>query len=132
MAGRINALVVMPPERQNKLTSCLKRLVAQVRTALGCQEAAEVLRREPGVQVVLTGDSLNDGTWRDVLRFVQEVKPSTQVVVCPRLADERLWAQVLEAGAFDVLVEPYQDSEVLRIIDAAAALPSLQRVAAAT
>jgi hypothetical protein len=42
------------------------------------------------------------------------------------VADERLWAQVLEAGAFDILVEPYQVREVSRILDAAALpLPAL-------
>ncbi|MBI3698255.1 MAG: hypothetical protein HY238_25885, partial [Acidobacteria bacterium] len=42
-----------------------------------------------------------------------------------RVADERLWTQVLEAGGFDALVEPYQESEVRRILHAAAGYRSL-------
>ena len=123
MAGQLSALVVMPTERRGGLIPCLSRSTVEVRTASTCHEAAEVLRHDPTVRIVLTDLHLSDGTWVDVLRRAGGSPGSPRVVVCPRLADERLWAQVLEAGAFDILVEPYHEPEVARILDAAALPP---------
>jgi DNA-binding NtrC family response regulator len=129
MIHELTALVVMPSERRRLLVSCLNRLAARVRTASTCREAAEALKTEAGVRVVLTDVALPDGTWKDVLRRAAQGRSRAAVVLCPRLADEHLWTEVLEDGAFDVLVEPYQDSEVARILDAAG-LPQLPRMAA--
>jgi FixJ family two-component response regulator len=41
------------------------------------------------------------------------------VVVSARLADERLWSEVLWRGAYDVIVEPYEAEEVRRIVEGA-------------
>jgi DNA-binding NtrC family response regulator len=120
MAGQLSALVVMPSERRGGLIPCLTRSTVQVRTASTCHEAAEILRHDPTVRIVLTDIYLSDGTWVDILRRAGGALGSPRVVVCPRLADERLWAQLLEAGAFDILVEPYHEPEVARILDAAA------------
>jgi DNA-binding NtrC family response regulator len=65
--------------------------------------------------VVLTDCCLPDGTWRDVLALANSVCPEAQVVVTSRLADEHLWAEVLNHGAFDLLAQPLDDSEVLRV-----------------
>ena len=81
------------------------------------------------MRLVLTDLTLPDGSWFDVLSRVDDAKADAKVVVCARLADERLWSQVLEAGAYDMLVEPYQQDEVRRILDAAAA-PVQRSVAA--
>ena len=129
MAGQLSALVVMPSERRGGLIPCLTRSTVQVRTASTCHEAAAVLRHDPTVRIVLTDLYLSDGTWVDVLRRAGAAPGSPRVVVCPRLADERLWAQVLEEGAFDILVEPYHEPEVSRILDAATLpLPAIAAV----
>jgi hypothetical protein len=41
------------------------------------------------------------------------------MVVCSRLADEQLWAEVIQCGAFDLIPEPWDRNEVLRIIRSA-------------
>jgi len=64
----------------------------------------------PGV--VLCDRKLPDGDWKDVLHACQDVaKPPLFVVYCDG-ADERLWAEVLNQGGFDVLSRPLKDSEV--------------------
>jgi DNA-binding response OmpR family regulator len=40
-------------------------------------------------------------------------------IVTSRLADERLWAEALNFGAFDVLAKPFDRAEALRVIGAA-------------
>src|SRR5207302_11084855 len=75
---------------------------------------------EPKVQVVLTDTVLPDGDWRRVLEIVAHSCPNIEVVVSARLGDHRLWIDVLEQGAYDVLVEPYECEEVRRIVETAA------------
>ncbi|MBI3666749.1 MAG: response regulator [Acidobacteria bacterium] len=132
MAEPCTALLVMPQEKRSQLLVHLDCLDTNVLTASDCSEAAEMLRRRPDVRVVLTDLTLPDGSWCDVLNHVSELRKSAEVVVCTRLADERLWTQVLEAGAFDLLVEPFQAHEVARIVRAAMGPRSLRRLAAAS
>ena len=130
MQNEVTALIVMPKERRSRLLDHLSGV--NVRTASSCEEAAELLREDPEVRVVLTDLSLPDGSWFDVLNRVGDLNASAEVVVCARVADERLWTQVLEAGGFDVLVEPYQEREVKRILRAAATGRSSHHLAAAS
>lgn len=120
MSRPLTALVVMVSERSCVFVSCLTRLVTRVLTASTCSEADDLLRSEPAVGLVLTDLVLPDGSWCDVLSRARDLQPEAEVVVCARLADERLWTEVLDAGGFDVLAEPYQDLEVERIVARAA------------
>ena len=38
------------------------------------------------------------------------------LIVASRLADERLWAEALNLGAYDVLAKPFDSTEVTRIV----------------
>ena len=40
-------------------------------------------------------------------------------IVTSRLADERLWAEALNLGAWDVLAKPFEADEVIRIVSIA-------------
>ncbi len=69
--------------------------------------------------VILTEDSVEDGTWMDLLLLAQSVSPRSQVVVVSRIADERFWAEVLSMGGFDLLELPADRDEVIRVANAA-------------
>lgn len=127
MDGTRTVLVVMSPERSPDLIRSLSAVVPLVVTVPTCDEASSVLRREP-VGLVLTDLSLPDGSWCDVVNRAGDLRPGTPVVVCARLADERLWTDVLDAGGFDVLAEPYQEPELRRVLDAAAAGASTRKL----
>jgi DNA-binding response OmpR family regulator len=132
MGKQLTALLVMNQERRSALADHLISMDATVLTAGSCGEAARVLRDEPEVRLVVTDLVLPDGSWFDVLNRVGDARGDATVVVAARVADERLWTQVLEAGGFDLLVEPYQGPEVQRIL-AAATTPHLHhRLAAAS
>jgi DNA-binding NtrC family response regulator len=66
--------------------------------------------------VVLTEARLPDGDWRDVMTAVAEVSVASTVVVTHAFADDRLWADVLESGGYDVLAQPFFCPEVQRVI----------------
>jgi two-component system response regulator HydG len=68
------------------------------------------------VEVVLCDRSLPDGTWRDLLNSVTMLEHPPQLIVTAHDADDRLWAEVLNLGAYDVLIKPYQPKEVFRTV----------------
>ena len=41
------------------------------------------------------------------------------MIVTSRLADDRLWAEVLNLGGYDVLAKPFDASEVARVVGTA-------------
>ena len=64
------------------------------------------------VPIIVCERELPDGTWKDLLEFVKfRVRPPL-LIVTSRLADERLWAEVLNLGGFDVLARPFEEREV--------------------
>jgi len=65
---------------------------------------------------ILTDTVLADGIWTDVLDLAREAMPGARVIVTDRLADSRLWAEVLNLGAYDLLPQPFYESEVTRIL----------------
>jgi two-component system C4-dicarboxylate transport response regulator DctD len=79
------------------------------------QEAREKLLRG-SYGVILTEGQLPDGTWKDVLELTSEVGVFPAVIVTSRLADDRLWAEVLSLGAYDFLAQPFDAGEVRRIL----------------
>jgi len=81
------------------------------------QEANSLIQKNP-VHVVLIEDSA-DCDWRDILRDLNRLDNPPQLVVTSRLADEYLWAEVLNMGGYDVLAQPLRSEELERVVDAA-------------
>jgi DNA-binding response OmpR family regulator len=71
----------------------------------------------PGV--VIASSALPDGSWKDVLRELSHIHQPPPLIVASRLADERLWAEVLNLGGYDVLSTPFQREEVIRAVSLA-------------
>jgi DNA-binding response OmpR family regulator len=78
-------------------------------------QAATFLRLRP-LKVILSGDRLPDGTWGDLIDAVADSSNPPLVIVTSRCADERMWAEVLNRGGYDVLVEPFDAAEVRRVV----------------
>jgi len=89
-----------------------KWLVTEVQT---CQEAIDLSSSQP-VRVVLCEPQMPDGTWDTLLEKMHEAVVPPALVVVSRLADERLWVEVLNLGGYDVLLTPFDRSEVLRVL----------------
>ena len=121
MQPKITVMLVMSRERQLSLLETLEVSGIDVLPVCDCNEARRMLETQLQVQVVLTDRTLPDGDWRAVLQIVAQGRANVQVVVCSRLGDHTLLIDVLEQGAYDVLVEPYQREEIRRVLEAAAA-----------
>lgn len=80
---------------------------------------ASSLLRKTDVSVVITAADLPVGTWRDVLVVTRLLAKPLKVIVTSSYADERLWAEALNLGAYDVLAKPFDRAEVLRVLTAA-------------
>jgi len=83
-----------------------------------CAEAVSFLRARP-IPVVIGDAGLPDGTWRDLLREVASLPDPPRLIVTSDLADDRLWAEALNLGAYDVLAKPFRAPEVFRTVSLA-------------
>ena len=86
----------------------------RVYRAQGFREAQEFLG-SGGFPVVITEHHLPDGDWRDLHYACAGMEGAPAVVVTARHADDRLWAEVLSLGGHDLLVQPFQKEEVIRV-----------------
>jgi DNA-binding NtrC family response regulator len=85
----------------------------------GVGEALSLMRRHRP-RVVICERTLPDGDWHDVFADLQNQPYSPAFIVASRHADERLWAEVLNLGAYDVLLKPFDNAEVARVVEMAA------------
>jgi len=71
------------------------------------------------VPVVLCECQLPDGNWKDLLSQLGPMPERPRLIVFSRNADERLWAEVLNMGGFDLLAVPFREDELLFTIGSA-------------
>jgi DNA-binding response OmpR family regulator len=82
--------------------------------ACSCAEALALLHQSR-VPVVICERDLPDGNWRALLDEVSRLPSPPSVIVSSRLADECLWAEVLNLGGYDMLATPFEANEVFRV-----------------
>lgn len=111
----ITLLAICPnQEDRRSLENILERDHWTIQGAPSLREAAALLRGSPSL--ILCEKDLPDGTWKDAFRKALDLDNPPPFVVASRLADERLWAEVLNLGGFDVLLKPFEVSEVRRVM----------------
>lgn len=81
--------------------------------------AALAALRKRQFEVVVCERDLQPGSWKDVLEQTVIQPDPPPLIVTSRLSDERLWAEALNLGAFDVLAKPFDRMETMRVLDAA-------------
>jgi DNA-binding NtrC family response regulator len=81
--------------------------------------SALTLLQRHEIAVVLCERDLLPGTWIDLLEHINSLPNGQSLIVTSRLADERLWAEALNLGAWDVLAKPFVRSEVIRGVKSA-------------
>jgi len=111
-------LLIQPPHRRHELLELLQGKDLQISTASDFLEARRKLRDET-FDILLADAELHDGTWRDILRLNLRLHQPCEMIVCSPSGDEELWAEALQRGAYDLLVEPFSRQEVYRIIRSA-------------
>jgi DNA-binding response OmpR family regulator len=90
-------------------SNCIWRLLRK-----GSVEAAvKALDREAIAIVMCDGDRM-PWAWKELLRRLVGLPRPPMQIVTSRLANDRLWAEALNLGAYDVLARPFDATEVLR------------------
>ncbi|MEI9970826.1 MAG: hypothetical protein WDO73_01555 [Ignavibacteriota bacterium] len=84
-----------------------------------CDRMANARPFLPDASVVVCDDKLVDGNWKDLLARLEVLPSDPPLIVTSRLADERLWAEVLNSGGYDLLAEPFRTEEVVRSVQLA-------------
>lgn len=82
------------------------------------QSGLTLLRRR-AASVVITEQKLPAGSWKDVLEAACLMPSPPLVVVSSIHADDYLWAEALNLGAYDVLSKPIERAEAIRVFNAA-------------
>jgi hypothetical protein len=84
-------------------------------TASTCREALAYLSHND-TAVVICEQDLPDGDWKLVLNRLDSLPMPPNLIVTSRLADNELWAEVLNLGGYDVLAQPFDAQEVYRVV----------------
>ena len=88
----------------------------RIRFTRTCQEAWMALHQE-NVDAILTECDFPDGLgWKHLLDEIQNMGGFQPVIVVSRLADECLWAEVLNLGAYDLLMKPFDGEDTVRVL----------------
>jgi DNA-binding response OmpR family regulator len=75
--------------------------------------------QEHEISVLLCERDLRPDTWIDVLENIRFLPNPPSMIVASRLADDHLWAEALNLGAWDVLAKPFDHIGVIRSVKSA-------------
>ena len=97
------------------LSRMLQNLPLALEHVSSLQQARTMLQQDD-YDVILTEANVPDGTWLDALHLARELPRDIEVIVTDPQADARLWAEILNLGAYDLLAQPFYAPEVRRIL----------------
>src|SRR5689334_11039994 len=98
-------LVSEAPEDHTIIRRILSGTPCQIAIARSCAEVIGHLACLIA-PIILCEQSLPDGSWRDVLDHICGYPEVPVLIVTSMLADDHLWAEVLNLGGYDVLAKP--------------------------
>ncbi len=87
----------------------------QVFFARSWREAQRVLA-QTRVAVIICERELEDGSWKTVLGETGSQPGAPTLIVTALTVDDVLWAEVLNLGCYDLLMKPFDASEVFRVV----------------
>jgi hypothetical protein len=89
----------------------------ELRGAFGGSDGLDLIyRHRNDIFAVICEHNPPDGDWKLLLAEIGKLPVRPHLIVASRLADERLWAEVLNLGAFDLLSsDPFVPAEVLHV-----------------
>jgi len=104
----------MPSSRRLGLLPILEQHDMDVYVAGNFRDGQQKLS-EHAYDLLFVDAELPGGPWHRLLQTIVASEKDCEVIVCSRCGDERLWAEVLQYGAYDLISEPFEDGEVARI-----------------
>lgn len=83
-----------------------------------CTEAVAAVRRT-AAPIIVCDQRFPDGEWRELWNELGKDPCPPEFILASRLADERLWAELLNLGGYNLLTKPFRPEEVIRTIHGA-------------
>jgi DNA-binding NtrC family response regulator len=119
LARTVTVLSVSPNEADHlSLQAIIGRSKWKLFTASDLTSTVSLLRGHE-ISVLLCERDLRPGMWIDVLEDIKFLPNAPSLIVASRLADDRLWAEALNLGAWDVLAKPFDHIGVIRSVKSA-------------
>ncbi len=75
--------------------------------------------RENDAAVVISPCELPDGNWKTVLSELVRQPQAPRLIVYSDAANDRLWAEVLDHGGYDLVRVPFEAGEIVRVVSLA-------------
>jgi DNA-binding response OmpR family regulator len=117
---QLNAVVrILAVSSNESQLAALARILGHTTWVLETADSlssADQILNTGDVQVMLCDQQLPDGTWKDALLSLSSMPIPPELVILSASGDDRLWAEVLNLGAWDMLVTPFYPKEVFRTI----------------
>jgi len=121
MRDTVEALLVQArPDPSSALREALEELPLRLRIAHNCGEAALALWSAQPPHMVFTDVQLPDGAWTDILTLAAKAVEPVNVIVVAPLVDVSFYIHTIERGAFDHIVPPMSEPELLHVVRIAA------------
>ena len=114
--GKVTVLSVSPHDEDHlSLQAIIDHSRWEMFAARDLSSALSLLQKH-NISVLLCERDLVPGTWSDLLEYVNALTNPPLLIVASRVADDRLWAEALNLGAWDVLAKPLDRTEVIRSV----------------
>ena len=117
--GLETALLISPDEEDHEVLNELFRHNSWILHRASSVNSASALLNEGTTSVVITERHFPVGDWKDVLDVVHHLPKAPLLIVISRAADNYLWAEALNLGAYDVLAKPLDQTEAARVLTSA-------------
>jgi DNA-binding response OmpR family regulator len=115
----VTVLAISPHEEDHLfLANIFSHSNWQLRAARTWHDALGMLSRQR-IPILVCERQLLDATWKEVLAGLSHLPERPVLIVSSRLADEVFWAEALNLGAYDVLMKPFDATEVFRVVSLA-------------
>jgi CheY-like chemotaxis protein len=110
--------IVLSVSPNNEDRASLERIFKSCWTVVASSNIASILSalRETPIPIVIYDCDVSLGSWGEMLERISLLPDPPLFIVTSRLADDRLWAEALNLGAWDVLAKPFEADEVIRIV----------------
>jgi DNA-binding NtrC family response regulator len=126
--NRISALLIMSGGSRATILESLEACGVHVIPACGLAEARTILGAR-AVDLIVTGSSLPDGDWRDVLAYRTGADLRCEVIICAPRLETALCSEAFTRGAWEVVSASSSGEDLRKTIETAASRRYMQSLA---
>lgn len=111
-SAHLHILLLVPAERRREIARQLLPLHARLIFANSSGQTEDPIGDDEIFQVAILPATLSDTAWWTLWGTLALLVKRPAILVYAREATFELWSGVLEAGGYDVVVEPFSDVEI--------------------